>query len=156
MDDLARLMQQQPVPGMRFSTGTLRSWNPQTFEHVIEWRGIRITDAVIVPGLDALTWRPGDELLLVTADQSGRHGWASPVVWARAIQPGPDAAETAVAPMRTQLVASLMDELVQQLLTSPAGQDLAAWVLAQRVKVDTAPGEVEITSGSYVSAPCPP
>src|SRR5690554_7513479 len=72
MDDLSRLLVQQPQPGARFGQGTLRAWNPATFEHVIEWRGLRITDATILAGVDALTWQPGDQVLLLGADQSGR------------------------------------------------------------------------------------
>lgn len=133
--------------------GVLRSWDPETFAHVIEWRGLRITDATILAGVDALTWRPGDELILIGADQSGRRGWTDWMVLGRAITPGPGAGAQAIDWMRSSLVRLLMDDLVEELLRSPSGQELAAWVLAQRVHAAQADAEVEITSSSWQSAP---
>lgn len=153
MDDLSRLLVQHPQPGARFGQGTLRAWNPDTFEHVIEWRGLRIRDATILAGVDALTWQPGDELILLGADQSGRRGWTDWMVLGRAITPGPGAGAQAIDWMRSSLVRLLMDDLVEELLRSPSGQELAAWVLAQRVRAAQADAEVEITSSSWQSAP---
>lgn len=136
MDDLSRLLVQHPQPGARFGQGTLREWNPATFEHVIEWRGLRITGATILAGVDALTWQPGDQVLLLGADQSGRRGWTDWMVLGRAITPGPGAADQAIAPMRTSLA-----------------QQIAVAVFAQRVHAAQADAEVEITSSSWQSAP---
>lgn len=136
MDDLSRLLVQHPQPGARFGQGTLREWNPDTFEHVIEWRGLRITGATILAGVDALTWQPGDQVLLLGADQSGRRGWTDWMVLGRAITPGPGAADQAIAPMRTSLA-----------------QQIAVAVFAQRVHAAQADAEVEITSSSWQSAP---
>lgn len=136
MDDLSRLLVQQPQPGARFGQGTLREWNPDTFEHVIEWRGLRIRDATILAGVDALTWQPGDQVLLLGADQSGRRGWTDWMVLGRAITPGPGAADQAIAPMRTSLA-----------------QQIAVAVFAQRVHAAQADAEVAITSSSWQSAP---
>lgn len=153
MDDLSRLLVQRPQPGARFGQGTLREWNPDTFEHVIEWRGLRIRDATILAGVDALTWQPGDQVLLLGADQSGRRGWTDWMVLGRAITPGPGAGEQAIDWMRSSLVRLLVDDVVQELLRSPSGQELAAWVLAQRVHVAQANAEVAITSSSWQTAP---
>jgi hypothetical protein len=153
MDDLSRLLAQQPQPGARFGQGTLRVWNPDTFEHVIEWRGLRISGATILAGVDALTWQPGDELILLGADQSGRRGWTDWMVLGRAITPGPGAGTQAIDWMRSSLVRLLMDDLVEELLRSPSGQELAAWVLAQRIRAAQTDAEVEISSTSWVSAP---
>lgn len=113
MDDLSRLLVQQPQPGARFGQGTLREWNPDTFEHVIEWRGLRIRDATILAGVDALTWQPGDQVLLLGADQSGRRGWTDWMVLGRAITPGPGAADQAIAPMRTSLAQRLSIDVIR-------------------------------------------
>lgn len=136
MDDLSRLLAQQPQPGARFGQGTLRSWDPDTFEHVIEWRGLRISGATILSGVDALTWQPGDQVILLGADQSGRRGWTDWMVLGRAITPGPGAADQAIAPMRTSLA-----------------QQIAVAVFAQRVHAAQVDAEVEITSSSWQSAP---
>lgn len=112
MDDLSRLLVQQPQPGARFGQGTLREWNPATFEHVIEWRGLRIRDATILAGVDALTWQPGDQVLLLGADQSGRRGWTDWMVLGRAITPGPGAGEQAIDWMTTALASRLARQLL--------------------------------------------
>lgn len=132
MDDLSRLLVQQPQPGARFGQGTLREWNPDTFEHVIEWRGLRITGATILAGVDALTWQPGDQVLLLGADQSGRRGWTDWMVLGRAITPGPGAADQAIAPMRTSLA-----------------QQIAVAVFAQRVHTGVAAPQTQTSSTSY-------
>ena len=149
MDDLSRLLVQQPQPGARFGQGTLREWDPATFEHVIEWRGLRITGATILAGVDALTWQPGDQVLLLGADQSGRRGWTDWMVLGRAITPGPGAGEQAIDWMRSSLVRLLVDDIVQELIGSPAGATLIRGLIGQASAQAFVAGQVSTSSTSW-------
>jgi len=150
MDDLSRLLVQQPQPGARFGQGTLREWNPNTFEHVIEWRGLRIRDATILAGVDALTWQPGDQVLLLGADQSGRRGWTDWMVLGRAITPGPGAAAQAIAPMRTELARQLSVEIFADRLRTDsvaAGESTSSTTFTDLPTVGPVVSGVEIVTG---------
>lgn len=53
--------------------------------------------------------------------------------------------------MRKELISALVNDLVEELLTSQAGRDLAAFVLSSRIKSATAAPSVLTSSSTYVA-----
>jgi len=53
--------------------------------------------------------------------------------------------------MRKELISALVNDLVEELLTSQAGRDLAAFVLSSRIKSATATPSVLTSSSTYVA-----
>lgn len=143
-----------PPPGEDFTIvqGTVRSWNPATFENVIDIDGQRFEDVPSGLGVDGLTVAPGEEVLVgqwFPGGAKGELGLGSMWVDKRIIMPGTGAAEQTIAFLSTQLARSLVDELVAELLVSPAGVELAAFVLGQRVHTDVVEGQEGTTSTSF-------
>lgn len=73
--DLARLVAPQTsFQGMRFSQGTILTWNPATFENTVDWKptgaqgGITLTNLPILGRIDGLSLKAGDVV--------GLMGWA--------------------------------------------------------------------------------
>lgn len=134
--DLSPLFQQPRQPTTRFGQGRLLSWNPETFESIVQWQGARLSNLPVLAGMDALTFKAGMDVLLIGWDGGGRRGAQDWAILSRAIEPGPAAAEEAIEPMRTRLA-----------------QQIAAEVFAARIRAAEAAGEVQITSSSWVVAP---
>lgn len=131
-DDLVPLL--VPDPGnenLRFGQAGLVAWNPATFENTVLFKGVALHNLPVAAGVDGLTWQPGDQLILHGYAPNG--GLGSWWIAQRVIIPGRDAAAKTLSFLRTSLAAEVVDDLVAQLLVSPAGQDLAAFVLGQRV-----------------------
>jgi len=144
------LVAQQPQGELAgYAQGTILSWNPDTFENVISVRGGTLTNVQVGSGVEAMTYRPGDTVILARWRPGGGMGtwWID----RRIIRPGTGAAEQTVDWMRSGLVKALMDDLVQELLTSQAGRDLAAFVLSSRIKSATAAPSVLTSSSTYVA-----
>jgi len=131
--DLSPLFRQPRQPTTRFGQGRLLSWNPETFESIVQWHGARLVNPPVLAGMDALTFRAGMDVLLIGWDGGGRRGAQDWAILSRAIEPGPDAAEEAIAPMRTRLA-----------------QQIAAEVFAARIRVAVADGQVSTTSDDWV------
>jgi hypothetical protein len=88
-------------------------------------------------------WFPGGK--------QGELGLGTAWIRGRIITPGTGAAENAIAFMQTTLATQIVDELVQALLVSPAGQTLAAFAFASRVRAHEVASSVGINSASYVT-----
>lgn len=118
---------------VRLGQGIIRSWDNETFENVVEWRGQELTNVNVLAGTDALSYRAGDPVVLIGNGLGmGTSSW---FILGRAVVPGPGTGSEVVEFMQSSLVSQLIDDIVTQLLTSPAGEDLAAFVMAQRVSV---------------------
>lgn len=117
--DLAALVAPPtPFQGMRFSQGTIKSWDPETFENQIEWRGITLTNIPVLSGPDALTYQAGDVLALLGWNPTG--GMGSWWILGRVIVPGPGAGAAAI-----------------DFLTASLGAAIARAVIAEVIQVDT-------------------
>lgn len=131
-DELARLLRPQHQPTARFGQGRLLSWNPDTFESIVQWNGARLVNPPVLAGMDALTFRSGMDVLLIGWDGGGRRGAQDWAILSRAIEPGPAAAEEAIEPMRTRLA-----------------QQIAAEVFADRIHIGFLAGAGTRHSTSY-------
>lgn len=139
-----------------FAQGTLRAWNPETFENVVEVHGTQIEDLPVASGVEALTYAPGNVIMLTRWKPGSGRGAAS--YWigmgGRVVFPGEGQGEAAIAFMTTTLAKTIVDELVSALLVSPAGQDLAAFVIGQRIHAAVAPNAASYnTPSNYTSLP---
>lgn len=102
--DLAALFnppQQERYSGMRYGQGTILSWNPETFENTIDFRGITLTNVPVEGGTDALTYQPGDVVGLTGWAPNG--GFGSWRITGRIIIPGAGVAEQQIAFLTTTL-----------------------------------------------------
>lgn len=132
-NDLTPLLTQPVESTLRFGQGIIRSWDSDTFENTVEWRNQTLTNLPVLAGTDALSFRFGDPVaLLGWGNGTGTSTW---FILGRAVFPGPTTGAQVVEFMQSTLVAQLIDDIVTQLLTSPAGEELAAFVMAQRVSV---------------------
>lgn len=119
-DDLASVMVAPDREFVGFAQGIIRQWDPSTFANVVRVRGSDLSDLPVASGVEALTYRPGNVVTLTKWRPGSGSGAAQ--YWignsGRVIIPGPDAAEEAIAPMRTSLA-----------------QQIAAEVLADRIHI---------------------
>jgi hypothetical protein len=134
-----------------YGQATVLEWNPDTGENLIRYRGTEIRNMPSIAGLDGLVFRPGDQVATISWSPNGGAGVI--FVLGRLVVPGTDAAVRSIEVLRTQLVQSIMGELVQQLLTSPEGEELAAFVIGQRVHSDSAEGSESTDSSSFGTLP---
>lgn len=77
MSDIVPLLVPKPdTMGLRFSQGIVRQWNPQTFENIIEWRGISLPDVPVLSSVDALGFQVGNVVgMLGWAPEGGTSSW---------------------------------------------------------------------------------
>lgn len=135
-DDLAALFSSPTGSTTISAFGKIIAWNRTTFANIIELApNVRVHDVDLKAGTDALTWSPGDIVELRKFDGPGAGGFQSWWIDGRLIRPGSDNTARLIEFMRTNLVREIIDDLVEQLLTSPAGEVLAAGVLAKRIHV---------------------
>jgi hypothetical protein len=134
LDDLARLLVQQPVPGARFGQGRILSFNPDTFENVIDWNGVRLVDLPVKSATDALTFKPGDTVILSGWDAAGGKGVTQWWIDGRLIIPGEGAATQAV-----------------EWMTSALGAQVAAAVFGNRIQAETIADNEATSSTSYTN-----
>lgn len=136
---------------VRLGQGIIRSWDNETFENVVEWRGQELTNVNVLAGTDALSYRAGDPVVLIGNGLGmGTSSW---FILGRAVVPGPGTGSEVVEFMQSGLVSQIIDDIVTQLLTSPAGQELAAFVIGQRVSANFVPDSHILTSQSYTTLP---
>lgn len=105
-DDLAPLVAQQPQGELAgYAQGTILSWDPDTFENVISVRGGTLTNVQVGSGVEAMTYRPGDTVILARWRPGGGMGtwWID----RRIIRPGTGSAGRAIAFMQTALARSV-------------------------------------------------
>ncbi|MGH9247987.1 MAG: tail fiber domain-containing protein [Acidimicrobiales bacterium] len=60
--------------GLRFSQGRILSWDPNTFENLIEWKGITLSDLPVAAGVDALSFDIGDVVGMLGWNPTGGAG----------------------------------------------------------------------------------
>lgn len=142
--DLTPLLQAAPTATMRYASGVIVSWDIGSFENVIEVRGSLLVNLPVLSGTDALTYKSGDVVSLIGADQQGTRGVASYAILGKFIVPGAGKAEEAI-----------------EWMTSELGRAIAAAVLADRVESDTksnqvtTPGTATWQDGNFSGSPDP-
>lgn len=150
-DDPAQLHAKPDLEFVGFAQGILRSWDSSTFENTVDVRGGRLTNLPVAAGVEALTYQAGNVVLLSRWKPRSGRGLAT--YWigmgGRVIFPGTGAAESTIAFMRGTLVKQIIDDLVAELLVSPAGQDLAAFVIGQRAHAAVVATDQATTSTSF-------
>lgn len=118
-DDLASVIIRPNVEFAGWGQGIIKAWNPDTFENVIQYRGSLHENLPVASGLEALTYQPGDVVMLSRWKPSDGGGVTLRIgAGGRVIVPGLGAAAAAIAPMRTRLA-----------------QQIAADVLADRIHI---------------------
>lgn len=63
-DDLAPLLSRHDPSRADYGQGVLTAWNPVTFENTVRWQEVVLSNTIIAPGVDALSFQPGDPVLL--------------------------------------------------------------------------------------------
>jgi hypothetical protein len=110
-DDLAPLLVSQAAPCVRYGLGEIIAWNPDTFENTILWNGIPLTNLRLLGGTDALSYVPGNVLMLMGIDASGAAGFTQWIILGRLFTPGSDNADELVAFMRGTLAREISAEV---------------------------------------------
>jgi hypothetical protein len=114
---------------VRRMTGTLRAWNPGTLQGVVELPGGQlVTNPPVMAALDAMSWAPGDEVILDLVPGSG--GFSSVMILGRVFRP--NAANSA------RVLQALQNDFAKQ---------IAAEVFADRIKNNIVE-ENEVTSST--------
>lgn len=77
MSDIVPLLVPRPdTMGLRFTQGVVRQWNPDTFQNLIEWRGISLNDVPVLGSVEALSFEPGDVVgMLGWTPEGGTSSW---------------------------------------------------------------------------------
>ena len=111
--DLAGVIVQRDREFVGFAEGVIRSWDPSTFEHTINVRGTNLHDLDVAAGVEALTYQPGDVVLLTRWKPRSKKGSATYRIGSggRVIIPGTGAAERAIAALRTNLAREVSAEI---------------------------------------------
>lgn len=149
-DDLGPVLAPPGGEFVGYGQGVLIQFDNETFENVVLYRGAKLTNLSVLDRVGALTYKPGDVVLLMRWSSTGK-GLSSIWIAGVPVVPGAGRAEEAIAFLSTSLAANLIDDIVEQLLTSPAGEELAAFVLGQRVHAANTSGAVVTSSNSFVS-----
>lgn len=149
-DDLANVLIAPDREFAGYGMGILRAFDRTTFANTVEYRGARLHNLTVKDRIGALTYRAGDVVLLTKWRPTGG-GLASFWIDSAPVVPGEGRAEEAIEFLRGELAKQIVDDLVEELLVSPAGQELAAFVFAQRVHFDEIVDTVNTASTSYVS-----
>lgn len=147
--DLARATVQKPTgTGLGIASATILTWDSNSLRGTLDYQGTILTDIPVLSGTDALTWQAGDEVILDTWYPPDGHrgkGFGSFMIRGRVVRPGSANAQRIISFLQTELAKTIVDELVEQLLVSPAGQDLAAFVIGQRVHSASVAATVTLT-----------
>lgn len=147
-DDLAQLFAAPDREHTGYGQGILAAWDPETFSNQVAYRGTTLTNLPVLPGVDALSWQPGDVVLLMRWTPSGG-GLSSYWLAGRPVIPGAGRAEQAIAFMSSNLVSALLDEFVSQLLTSPAGQTLMRAAITNGIRASVNNGQTTTSSTTF-------
>jgi hypothetical protein len=133
--DIAELLaaaQPQPNRGLHFGQGTILSWNLDTFESEIDFRGVTLRNPGVLSGPDALTYKVGDVVALQGWAPNG--GFSSWWIIGRVITPGSGAGAAAI-----------------DWMTSALGAQIAAAVFGNRIQFDTVVDNEATSSTSYTN-----
>lgn len=131
-DDLASAFRQQPSATMRYGQGRIISWNPETFENVIEWNGEPLENLPVVGTTDALSYQPGQYVALHGMDSSGQKAAMQWWIAGRILIPGTDNAESVIDFLRGTLA-----------------REISAEIFAARIHTALDEGVAQSTNGSY-------
>lgn len=131
-DDLASLFRTQPSAGMRYGQGRIISWDPDTFENVIEWNGTPLENLPVVGTTDALSYQPGQYVALHGTDASGAQGMTQWWIAGRILIPGTENA--------AEVVAFLQGSLARE---------ISAEIFAERMHSASDPDQIERASSSF-------
>jgi hypothetical protein len=110
-DDIAPLIVPTGTAGTRYGLGEIIAWNPDTFENTILWNGLRLTNVRLLGGTDALSYAPGQTLMLMGIDSSGDAAFTQWIILGRLFTPGTDNAEAIVDFMRGSLAREISAEV---------------------------------------------
>lgn len=110
-DDIASLLVRQPAATMRYGQGKIIEFDTDTFENVIEWNGVRLSNLPVVGTTDALSYAPGQLVALHGADPSGQKATTQWWIAGRMLVPGSDNAEAIVAFLRGALAREISAEI---------------------------------------------
>jgi len=125
-DDLAQLFAAPQREHTGYGQGIIVTWNPETFENTISYRGSTLTNLPVMDRIGALTYKPGDVVLLMRWTPSGG-GMSSYWIAGSPVIPGAGRAEQAIASLRTDLA-----------------RQVALSVFGEAIHVDTNDGLVSI------------
>ena len=146
-EDLARLLVPPAGEDFTIRQGTIRAFDPATFANEIEYDGLRVENVNVASGLEALTYVPGDVVLLegwFPGGKKGELGIGSIWIRGRVITPGPDAAQQVIAPMTTSLGRAVAAEVFADRIASVDADDNV-------ISGDTSGGWVSLTGGPQLS-----
>src|SRR5690606_23268748 len=124
-DDLTPLLVPQAAGSLKLGQARILEFDPDTFEGAVDWQGSVIRNLPVGAGLAGLTLRPGDTVIL--------HGWKpgdgaeSWYIAHKLVVPGTDAAEQAIAALRTD-----------------AGRAVALAVFGEAIRTDSVDDSVSI------------
>lgn len=101
--------------------GVLLAWDTDTFENTVQVRGSELTNLnVSASSVEAITWRPGDVVIL---DRWKPSGSGTAVYWiaGRVLTPGQGRAEESIAFMRTALAEQISVDILADRVKSADG-----------------------------------
>lgn len=110
-DDLAPLLVSQTTAGTRYGLGEIIAWNPDTFENTILWNGVQLSNLRLLGGTDALSYTPGNVLMLMGIDASGAAGFTQWIILGRLFTPGTDNTESLIDFLRGSLAREISAEI---------------------------------------------
>jgi hypothetical protein len=147
-DDLASVLGGGGGGPVGRTQGIIQSFNPDTFENVVAFGGAQHQNLVVTNPVDALGYQPGDVVIVESWAPSGR-GLASYAIAGRWLVPAGGRAAEAVGFLQTTVAKAIVDELVAQLLTSPAGVELAQFVNSQLIQIAVDAGQTTTSSTTF-------
>src|SRR5690554_7489000 len=107
-DDLASVIIRPDLEFAGWGQGVIEFWDPDTFENRVQYRGSQHENLPVASGVEALTYQPGDVVMLSRWQPTG--GGATTLrseIGGRVIVPGTGAAQKAIAFMQSSLAKSL-------------------------------------------------
>lgn len=109
-DDLASVLIAPQREHAGYGQGILVSFDTETFENIVDYRGTRLTNLPVLSGPDALTYQAGDVVLLMRWSPTG-NGLASYWIAGRPVIPGAGRGEAAVSFMSGALARAISAEV---------------------------------------------
>lgn len=123
--DLASILVQKTTGTLRYGMGRILSWNPETFENVVEWLGTPIPNMLIANPTDALSYESDMLVSLIGIDSSGQEGVTQWVIWGRLIQPGGNASVSAIDFLRGGQARESSAQIFSERIYSASMSDFA-------------------------------
>lgn len=136
-DDLATVLLAPNREFAGYGQGVLLQFDSATFSNAVDYRGTVLTDLPVMSGADALTYQPGDVVLLMKWKPSGR-GMGSYWIAGRPVVPASGNAEAAIG-----------------FLTTTLGSAVAKSVIANTIFVNDVGAVESTTSSTYTDLSTP-